>query len=176
MQRRRYLALTGIGTLSALSGCAAGDTDENAGSGDTGNNDNNDGTANTGGSGGSGGTDTTTPTDTPTPTATPTATATATPTPTPTPSPDVTILEDELNVGDYGTVSVVGKFKNTSGKEQSYIQVSAKFFNGKDERVGEGMDNATDVPDGQVVNFEILTMAKAEEIDHYELEASTSAF
>lgn len=79
-------------------------------------------------------------------------------------------------MGEFENATVEGKVKNTSGKEQSYIQVSAKFFNDANERIGEGMDNSTDVPDGQVVQFEIYATPKPDEIDHYELEAATSPF
>jgi hypothetical protein len=91
-------------------------------------------------------------------------------------SPDVTILEHELVESELGDAHVEGKVKNTSGEEQSYIGIEAKFFNDAGERVGEGLDNADDVGDGRVVNFEIISTVDYGEVAEYELEASTSSF
>lgn len=91
-------------------------------------------------------------------------------------TPDVTILEHELVESDLGDAHVEGKVKNTSGEEQSYVGIEAKFFNEAGERVGDGMDNADDVGDGRVVNFEVISTVDYAEVAEYELEASTSPF
>lgn len=89
-------------------------------------------------------------------------------------TPDVTILEHELVKTELDDAHVEGKVENTSGEEQSYIGLEAKFFNADDERIGDGMTNATDVDADTVVNFEIISTVDYEEVDSYELEASTS--
>lgn len=91
-------------------------------------------------------------------------------------TPDVTILEHELVKSDLGDAHVEGKVKNTSGEEQSYVGIEAKFFNEAGERVGDGMDNADDVGDGRVVNFEVISTVEYDEVAEYEIEASTSPF
>lgn len=90
-------------------------------------------------------------------------------------TPAVTILEHELVESDLGDAHVEGKVKNTSGEEQSYIEIEAKFFNEAGERVGDGLDNADDVGAGRVVTFEIISTVDYGEVAEYELETSTSA-
>lgn len=154
--RRRFVQLATATTVAGLAGCSS--------EGDTGDSASSDGGAD----------DETTDEATDEPADDGDDTATPEPTETETEQPDVTILEHGLEEGSIGQ-KVVGKMENTSGEEQSYLGVEAKFYNADDERIGEGMDNATDVAAGTVVNFEILSTAD-EDIDSYELDASTSPF
>lgn len=84
------------------------------------------------------------------------------------------ILEHEA-YEDGMSAGVKGKVKNVSGQEQSYVAVEAKFFY-EDERVGEGLDNTTDLADGRVWSFDCMMMESDQQFDEYEIEASTSPF
>ena len=85
------------------------------------------------------------------------------------------ILDHELVVEEFQT-TVEGRLENNTGEEQDYIEVKAVFYNADGERLEDGLDNATDVPDGEIVHFEIyFTGDDPDAIDSYELETSTSA-
>lgn len=86
----------------------------------------------------------------------------------------VKILDHELVVEDFST-SVQGRVENATGEDQSYIEVTATFYNANDERIDENFTNSTDVPDGEVVHFEVLFLGDdPDATDHYELETATS--
>lgn len=87
---------------------------------------------------------------------------------------DVKILSDKLEEGDMSS-KVVGEVKNTSGKKQSYVGVEVKFKDSEGTRVGEGLDNTTDLPAGETWAFEAAYLGQ-ESIDSYTIKASTSAF
>lgn len=90
---------------------------------------------------------------------------------------DVTVLEDELFKGVLDNAEVRGTVKNTSGEPQSYIQVTAVFFDDQDVRLGTTMWNATDVPPGQVLSFEtVMSTTPYSDVARYDVEAGTSPF
>ncbi|WP_126665272.1 FxLYD domain-containing protein [Haloterrigena salifodinae] len=90
-------------------------------------------------------------------------------------SGSVEILEHEAVEAEYGdSVNIEGKIQNNTGEEQSYIEVSALFYDSEGTRVGDGMDNFNDVADGSTLSFEIVTTVGSSEYDEYELETSTS--
>lgn len=150
MRRRTLIQTIGSTALVAVAGCGTSESDVAEGNGD---NDNNN--------------------DTPEPEDTPEDDDTSTPEDD---SPPVEILEHSLEEDDLGNARVVGKMENTTDDELSYMQVQARFFNADDERIGEAMDNASDVGSGTVVNFEIMSTVEADNVDRYELEASDSPF
>lgn len=154
MERRTFIATVASLSTATIAGCTSeGETDEASGS----NNQNDDDEA----SGGSSD-DTPEPTDTATPTED---------------TPPVTILDHELVEGPTGNAEVAGTVQNTSGEEQSYIGVEAKFFDADDTRVGDTMWNAEDVGADRKVEFETaMSTTPMDDVESYELEASTSAF
>lgn len=101
-------------------------------------------------------------------TKTPTQTATATEK-----QADVEILNHELTTLEYGNTVVSGMVKNTTDKTLAYVEVTAKFFDANDVRLGEGVWNASDVSAGQKLEIEVMPMfSDTDAIDHYEIEAS----
>lgn len=104
-------------------------------------------------------------------------TETAEPEPETEETPDVTILDHELITTDLDYAEVAGTVQNTSGDEQSYVAVEAKFFDADDTRIGDSVWNAQDVADDQKVKFEtVLSTTEAADVERYEIEAATSAF
>lgn len=87
---------------------------------------------------------------------------------------DVKLLSDELVEEDMST-KVVGEVKNTSGNKQSYVGVEVKFKNSEGTRVGEGLDNTTELPAGQTWAFEAMYLGE-ESVESYTIKASTSSF
>lgn len=87
--------------------------------------------------------------------------------------PDVVIVEDSLEAGSTGLVSVVGTARNASDSEISYIEITARLYDADDTRLTESFDNASDVPSGQEFAFEIMTSVEESEVERYEVEAST---
>lgn len=87
----------------------------------------------------------------------------------------ITIHDHSLESSALGA-KVVGEAENTSGEEQSYVEIQARFFDSEGTRLGEGIDNASDVADGTRFNFEVISSVEASQVSDYELEWSTSGF
>ena len=136
LKRRKFVTTVALGgIMTAVAGCTGGEsTDSASGGSDGGSNGNSDGSNGGGGSN-----------DAPEETADPESD-----------EPDVKILEHEMEYDDMMGAKVVGKVKNTTDSELSYMQVKAKFFDDSDTRVGEGMWNASDVSAGTEVQFETI--------------------
>lgn len=84
----------------------------------------------------------------------------------------VDLLEHEMSYDSTLGPTVTGRVVNNTGEEQSYIEVQARFFDSEDTRIGEGLWNATDVPDGQELQFECTAMTDQEPAS-YEVETGT---
>lgn len=93
--------------------------------------------------------------------------------PSETDSIEVFDVEEESSV--LGAV-IEGKMKNTSGEAQDYIQIKAFFYDSEKTRLGEAMDNSSDVPDGQTVKFKCQSTVEPEKVDTYTLKVGTTAF
>lgn len=79
--------------------------------------------------------------------------------------------EDEMGAGVKGTV------KNNTDSEISYVGVQAEFLNEEGTRVGEGLDNTTDLAADQKWQFNAMFMGTdTETIDDYRIEVSDSPF
>lgn len=88
----------------------------------------------------------------------------------------VEILEHEVVEPDIGSyIEIHGKVQNNTGQEQDYIEIEGIFYNADEERVGDTWTNVTDVPDGEVVQFELTPTVESSEFEEYELSTSTSA-
>lgn len=85
------------------------------------------------------------------------------------------ILEDEFYEESIGA-GVKGTVKNNSGSEIGYVGVQAEFLDSEGTRVGEGMDNTTDLASGQEWQFDCMATTEASEIDDYKIEVSDSPF
>lgn len=91
--------------------------------------------------------------------------------------PDVTIDSHELFEGTFGNAEIRGEVTNTSGEEQSYIEMAGKFFDDADTRIGTTSWNATDVPADQTIAFEtVMSTTAYDDVARYEITSSTSAF
>lgn len=88
----------------------------------------------------------------------------------------VTVHDHELTTDATGWAKIEGEAENTSGEEQSYIEIRARLFDADGTRIDDWFDNITDVPDGQRFTFEIVTTTDYENVDDYELEWSLGAF
>jgi len=90
-------------------------------------------------------------------------------------SEGLVIEEHELVDEDFIT-QIEGVLRNDTGEEQSYIEVKSTVYDEDDVRINSFFTNTTDVPNGERWRFEIPVTEDAEDVERYELEASTSAF
>lgn len=152
MERRRFLAMAGATVVSmSLAGCGADDEADDEASGDTGNDGGDNGDDSSGNSttdGGDSGGDG---------------------------GGGLEILEDEFYEDDI-SAGVEGTVKNNSDSEISYVGVQAEFLDAEGTRVGEGLDNTTDLGAGQEWAFDVMSTAEPSEIDSYNIEVSDSPF
>lgn len=90
--------------------------------------------------------------------------------------PKLEILEDEFYEEDM-SAGVKGTVINNSDSEISYVGVQAKFLDSEGTRVGEGMDNTTELGGGQKWSFDAMYMdTESDQIDDYKIEVSDSPF
>lgn len=85
------------------------------------------------------------------------------------------ILEHDLVEDDF-SVQVEGVVANNTGDELDYVEVGVVLYNADDQRIGDSFTNTTDLPDGQEWVFEVLLTEDAEDIDHYTIAVTDSAF
>jgi len=86
------------------------------------------------------------------------------------------VIEEHELVEDDFSVQIEGILLNDTGEEQSYVEVKSSVYDEDDVRIDDFFTNTTDLPQGEKWRFEIPVTVDAEEVDRYELEASTSAF
>lgn len=144
MQRRKYLAAIGA-TVSGLTLAGCSEGD----SGDSGSgNVNDNGGDNSGGdsnSGNSGSND----------------------------QPDVELLDHEFYEEDFSS-GVRGTAVNNTDSELSYVEANATFFDSEGTRIGDGVDNVTDLAGGREWAFDCLFLGEdASSIEEYEIEVTT---
>jgi len=80
--------------------------------------------------------------------------------------------EHEFVVEEYST-RIEGIVRNDTGVEQSYVEVTATFYNEDNVRIGDSYTNTTDLPDGARWKFDIRVTTDAEDVDRYKVEATT---
>lgn len=86
------------------------------------------------------------------------------------------ILEDEFYEEEYSG-GVRGIVQNNTGAELSYVGVQAEFLDSEGTRIGEGLDNTTDLSSEQKWQFDAMFLGdNPEEIDSYNIEVSDSPF
>lgn len=73
-----------------------------------------------------------------------------------------------------GNAHVTGTVTNTGDDEVPYVQVDARVYDEEGTRLGDGMDNATDVAPGETVGFEVRTTAAYDAVADYDIEVGTS--
>lgn len=155
MKRRELLQTTaGIVAATAIAGCSTSEEDDRI-EGGGGNNGSN---SNSGSSNGGGG-DEQTETES---------------SPTTTPQPDIAILSHEMSYDSTMGAKVTGVFQNTTDHEIGYVQISAYFYNESGKRVGESMDNASNVKSGSKVDFETIPTDTGGKPAEYELEVESA--
>ena len=88
--------------------------------------------------------------------------------------PAVTIHDYEWSEDSLGA-TLSGTAENTSGEEQSYIEIGVVVFDGDGTRIDDWFTNITDVPAGQEFTWEINLTTGLDEFEDYEIEWSTSA-
>jgi len=86
------------------------------------------------------------------------------------------VIEEHELVEDDFSVQIEGILLNDTGEEQSYIEVKSTVYDEDGVRIDDFFTNTTDVPDGERWRFEVAVLEDAEDVEDYELEASTSAF
>lgn len=65
---------------------------------------------------------------------------------------------------------VEGKAKNASGKTIDYVEIQAKFYNSKGNRVGSNFTNLTDFEPGEIWEFEISSFESPSEVEDAKVE------
>lgn len=88
----------------------------------------------------------------------------------------VKVLSHELFEKEY-SAGVKGQIKNVSGTELGYVEVKVRFFDAENTRLGESLDNFTELGAGTTANFKAVYLGQdSGKIDHYELETSASSY
>lgn len=76
------------------------------------------------------------------------------------------------------STGVRGEVTNTTDSAISYTEISVKFYNGEGTRLGEGLDNVSDLGAGKTYAFDaisMLTAEKADAIENYTITVTDSA-
>lgn len=63
---------------------------------------------------------------------------------------------------DYDTLHLTGIIENVSGVVIDYAQVTGYFLDANETRVGESLDNATDLPPGQRWQYDMAYLGDAD--------------
>ena len=71
--------------------------------------------------------------------------------------PDLELLSAESKNGDYGTRYMVGKVKNNSNKEYSYVQVEINLYKGT-TIVGSTLANVNNLGAGETWEFQAVNL------------------
>lgn len=82
----------------------------------------------------------------------------------------IDILEWSLKEGALSDARVKGRAENLSGKTLDYAEIKAKFYNSDDELLDSSYTNITDFGAGEIWEFEIISIADANEVDYAEVE------
>lgn len=85
------------------------------------------------------------------------------------------ITEHELVEGDFG-VSVEGVVINDTGRTLEYVEVGVVLYNADGQRIGNSFTNTTDLPDGEEWAVEVLLAEDAEDIEEYTIAVTDSPF
>lgn len=89
---------------------------------------------------------------------------------------DVKILNHEMYTGEY-KYGVKGKLKNQTDRELLYVEVTATFFDSEGTRIGEGLDNMSDLGPGTTATFDAMAMqGEAGNVEKYEVEVTSTDF
>ena len=184
LTRRRFGALAGAGLTAALAGCS-GSEDSSGGSNDSSGEQANTGEqTSTASPTATAGETTDQPTDESTSASTSTSTSADTTTASSSSSGDeqiesvsdtLEVLEHELFEEEF-TAGVRGEIENVSDETLSYVGVQAYFQDEGGTRIGDSLDNTTDLPAGEVWAFEAPYVGSedAEAIEDYTLAVSDS--
>ena len=68
---------------------------------------------------------------------------------------------------------------NTTDSAISYTEIKVKFYDSEDTRLGEGLDNASDLGGGETYAYDVLSLLssdKADSIASYTITVSDSGF
>lgn len=86
------------------------------------------------------------------------------------------ILDEEYYEESY-SAGVRGTVQNKTGSELSYVAVQAEFLDAEGTRLGEGLDNTTDLDNEQKWKFDAMFLGdNPDQIENYEIEVSDSSF
>jgi hypothetical protein len=90
----------------------------------------------------------------------------------------VKVLEHEFYTEDYGGFGVKGTLKNVSNETLNYVEVSVVFYDDAGTRVGEGLDNMTDLSPGTKASFDAMGLATIDPdtIADYELTTDSTVY
>lgn len=80
---------------------------------------------------------------------------------------DLTLLESEAVVGDYGNRYIQGTIKNNSTEEYDYVEVEAVLYNDEGVQVGDTFTNTTNLSSGGKWKFEMTILQ--EDATQYEI-------
>lgn len=202
MRRRRFVALAACAGSAAFAGCGDASDDPESASTDRAEGQQQlggretatpgeDGTATERSAAEENATDAETATEEETPTETDTETPEETATETSTPEEesgterqsleypeehvDVHDVEYDSNSGEDSGPTVTGVVENVSGETLSYVEVRVEAFDEDDERVGDALDDTTDLADGETWEFNCeLWDTDAEEIEYWTGEVAVS--
>jgi len=88
----------------------------------------------------------------------------------------VEILDHSFYQDDFSS-GVRGTLENISDETLSYVQVNVYFLDADETRIGEGLDNASDLQAGRKWQFDAMFLGDNEEaIDSYEISAEVTNF
>ncbi|MCK9569244.1 FxLYD domain-containing protein [Candidatus Pacearchaeota archaeon] len=83
----------------------------------------------------------------------------------------LTILSDELDYTDYGSLIITGTAKNTAGKDLSYCSLDAKFYDSDGAVIGTSLDNINNLDKDETWKFQIMYIGTdSYNVDTYKIE------
>jgi len=71
------------------------------------------------------------------------------------------LLERSSKLGQFGNRLIVGRIRNTSGEDKSYVSVTFTLLNDADEKVGTAFANVSGLAAGEVWAFEAAILQDA---------------
>jgi len=83
---------------------------------------------------------------------------------------ELTILNHQMEVGEYGNIYVRGLAENTAGKNLNYAEIKVKFYDKDGALIETFLDNVNDLGESEKWSFEVVyPRMDTERVEDYEI-------
>lgn len=72
--------------------------------------------------------------------------------------PNLELLEDKVEIGEYGNRYIVGAVKNNRNRKYSYVQITFALYDESGAQVGTALDNISDLEAGGTWRFKAIIL------------------